>query len=275
MKLGHYTNTQGLLGIFQGKTLRATNIKFLNDEHEFIHALELIRQLISSTDEKKAAPHVREFNEFKERILSKINILDQHTSEAIFTLSFSEKTDLLSQWRGYCPDNDGYCLIIETDRIKESADKEYDECHFFKCIYSNEEKEKRFKEILNDYWATYKKGDDKAKGEAVEKLRKDILLLASHFKHSAFEEESEHRIVVLLNFMPDERVKFRQGRFSVVPYIDIEIEELDAIGKVIIGPTHRKELAERGLRCFLETTNDIPYILIGTEIKCSEIPYRS
>lgn len=275
MKLGHYTNTQGLLGIFQSKTLRATNIKFLNDEHEFVHALELIRQLILGVDEGKAAPHVREFNEFRERILSKINILDQHTVEAIFTLSFSEKTDLLSQWRGYCPDNDGYCLVVETDSVIESAKKEYDESYFFKCIYSDEEKGKRFRDVLNSYWAKYRKGDDKVRGEAVEHLRKEILLLASHFKHSAFEEESEHRLVVVLNFMPDDRVKFRQGRFSIIPFVEVEIEELESIGKIIIGPTHRRELAQRGLRCFLETTHDVPYFLIETEIECSEIPYRS
>lgn len=109
--LGHYTNTQGLMGIYQSSTLRATNIKFLNDEQEFVHALQLIRRLIEETDENKAAPYVPIFNEFKDRILSKITALDEHTSESIFTLSFSEKTDLLSQWRGYCPANDGYCLI--------------------------------------------------------------------------------------------------------------------------------------------------------------------
>lgn len=275
MKLGHYTNTQGLLGIFQSKTLRATNIKFLNDEHEFVHALELIRQLIKGVDEAKVGNEVEEFNEFRERILSKINILDQHTAEAIFTLSFSEKTDLLSQWRGYCPDNDGYCLVVKTENIIASAKERYDESHFFKCVYSDEEKGRRFKDVLNGYWAKYRKGNDEAKGQAVEELRKDILLLASHFKHSAFEEESEHRLVVLLDFMPDERVKFRQGRFSIIPFVEVEIEELESIDKVIIGPTHRKELAARGLRCFLETTYDLPHFLIDTEIECSEIPYRS
>lgn len=275
MKLGHYTETQGLLGICQGKTLRATNIKFLNDEQEFIHALELIKRLITETDENKAAPHIDIFNEFRGRILSKISLLDQNTSESIFTLSFSEKNDLLSQWRGYFPSNDGYCLVIETDHIKESADRDYDECHFFKCIYNNDEKERHLREILNESWAKYRKGSDQVKGDSVEELRKSILLLASHFKHPAFEEESEHRIVVLLNFMPDDKVKFRQGRFSIVPYIDIKIENIEVIKKIIIGPTHRKDLAERGLRCFLETTLDLPYFLIGIEIEKSEIPYRS
>jgi hypothetical protein len=275
VKLGHYTNTQGLLGIYQGKTLRATNIKFLNDEHEFIHALELIKRLITETDENKAAPYIDAFNEFRERTLSKITLLDQNTSESIFTLSFSEKTDLLSQWRGYCPSNDGYCLVIETDNIKESADHDFDECYFFKCIYNNDEKERHLKDILNECWAKYRKGSDKIKGESVEELRKNILLLASHFKHPAFEEESEHRIVVLLNFMPDDRVKFRQGRFSIIPYIDIKIENIETIKKIIIGPTHRKDLAERGLKSFLETTLDLPYLLIETGIEKSEIPYRS
>ncbi|MCQ4251563.1 DUF2971 domain-containing protein [Pseudomonas stutzeri] len=164
LKLGHYTNTPGLMGIYQSRTLRATNIKFLNDEQEFVHALELIRQLIEETDENKAAPYIPAFNEFKEKILSKITMLDKQTSESIFTLSFSEKTDLLSQWRGYCPGNDGYCLILDTDRIGESATNEFEECHFFKCVYDNTEKESHLKSVLNEYWSRYRKGSDKERG---------------------------------------------------------------------------------------------------------------
>jgi hypothetical protein len=275
MKLGHYTNTQGLMGIFQSKTLRATNIKFLNDEHEFVHALELIRQLILSTDDHKAKPHVNEFKEFKEKILSKINTLDQYTVETIYTLSFSEKTDLLSQWRGYCPNNDGYCLFIETQNILDSAKESYDECHFYKCIYSDEEKENTFRQLLNSYWSKYWRGNKELRLKVIEDFRTDILLLASHFKNSAFQEESEHRIVVLLPTTPDKRIKFRQGQFSVVPYVEIEISDLESIERIIIGPTHRKELAQRGLRCLLESAHDLPDFLINTNIELSDIPYRS
>jgi len=274
MKLGHYTNTQGLLGIIQSKTLRATNIKFLNDEHEFIHALELIRRLITDIDPSRAAPHEMIFNEFREKIISKVTLLDQATSESIFTLSFSQKTDLLSQWRGYCPNNDGYCLEIDTDKIKISALAKFDECHFFQCIYDNEKKKDQLRNILNKYWLQYRDGNDTQKGTAVEDLRREILLLASHFKHPAFEEESEHRVVIFLNFMPDTNVKFRQGRFSIIPFIEIDIEHAD-ITKIIIGPTIRKDLAERGLRCFLETTLELPYPMIPITIEKSEIPYRS
>lgn len=274
MMLGHYTNTQGLLGIIQSKTLRATNIKFLNDEHEFIHALELIKRLIKDIDPARAAPYEITFNEFREKITSKITILDESTSESIFTLSFSQKTDLLSQWRGYCPNNDGYCLLLDTEKVKNSASAKFDECHFFQCIYDNEKKEEQLRNILNKYWLDYRNGDDKQKGISVENLRREILLLASHFKHPAFEEESEHRIVIFLNFMPDEKVKFREGRFSIIPFIEIDIK-IENIKKITIGPTNRKDLAERGLKCFLETTIALPYPMLDITIDKSEIPYRS
>lgn len=143
MKLGHYTNTQGLLGIYQTRTLRATNIKFLNDEQEFVHALNLIREIISNTDSKKAADKIEEFEDFRKKILSKLDSIDEYSSESIFTLSFSEKTDLLSQWRGYCPNNDGYCLVIETDKILEAAKIKFDESHFLECIYDNKKRQSR------------------------------------------------------------------------------------------------------------------------------------
>jgi len=273
MQLGHYTNTQGLLGIYQSKTLRATNIKFLNDEQEFVHALDLIRKIIVEADPKKATDKIDELEQFKKDITTKLTAINEYNSESIFTLSFSEKTDLLSQWRGYCPNNDGYCLVVETDNVMKEANEVFDECHFFKCVYDIKTKSEQIKELLNSCWNEYLMSQNKDK--VIEEFRKKTLLLASHFKHPSFEEEAEYRIVVFVHFMPDEKLKFRQGRFSIVPFIEICIGDLNLIDRIIIGPTYRKDLAKRGLQCFLETTLDEAFFMINTDIETSEIPYRS
>jgi hypothetical protein len=46
MIYGHYTTATSLIGILEHEVLWATNIKFLNDEHEFQHALDLARKVI-------------------------------------------------------------------------------------------------------------------------------------------------------------------------------------------------------------------------------------
>ena len=51
----------------------------------------------------------------------------------IFIASFSEEFDLLSQWRGYCPPNDGICIGFDKEIIKEFCTK--NNFKFEKCIY--------------------------------------------------------------------------------------------------------------------------------------------
>jgi hypothetical protein len=46
---GHYTTLAGLLGIVKTESIWATNIKFLNDEQEFLHALGLIKEIIATS----------------------------------------------------------------------------------------------------------------------------------------------------------------------------------------------------------------------------------
>jgi hypothetical protein len=48
VKYGHYTTQAGLLAMIRDEILWATNIKFLNDEHEFLHAIGLIKDIIST-----------------------------------------------------------------------------------------------------------------------------------------------------------------------------------------------------------------------------------
>jgi hypothetical protein len=44
--LYHYTTQEGLLGILESKSLRATWIHYLNDSREFWHAFEVAKEQI-------------------------------------------------------------------------------------------------------------------------------------------------------------------------------------------------------------------------------------
>lgn len=45
--LYHYTRLPGLLGIIDSKALWATDIRYLNDETEFHHAVDITRDLLT------------------------------------------------------------------------------------------------------------------------------------------------------------------------------------------------------------------------------------
>lgn len=160
---GHYTNQRGLLGIMGSESLWATNIKFLNDEYEFQHALDLIKDIIQKSNMKMGYPDYDVYEKYVAELKKQLESLNSYKSESIFTLSFSEETDLLSQWRGYCPENNGYCIIFDVatlfDRIKEI----YGSAHFVEYVYEEDRKISQIKEVFNKNWKEYLDAKDEKK----------------------------------------------------------------------------------------------------------------
>jgi len=274
LDFGHYTTQSGLLGIIGTETIWATNIKFLNDEYEFQHALDLIREIIPTSNITTGHREHDTYKSYRGDLEKQLQSLNNHKSESIFTLSFSEETDLLSQWRGYCPDNNGYCLILKVNDILEKAKAVYDNIHFVECIYDKDTKEKQIKDTLNKYWTSYSNNsEEKGRIKIIEKLSTEIMLLASYFKHPSFSEEKEHRIVIVLDYAPDNDLQFREGKFSIIPYLELPSPK-ECIDKICIGPTSNKQLSRRSLETFLDTTFQLPVIFSELKIMYSKTPYR-
>lgn len=272
---GHYTSQRGLLEIVSNEVLWATNIKFLNDEHEFQHALDLIREIIPTS---KITPEMKEHEAHKgfiAKLLTRLEQLDNYTTESIFTLSFSSEIDLLSQWRGYCSDNKGYCLVYDIDGVFEKAKTKYKYVHLVDCVYRREEKEAKLRDLLNEHWDKYYKTEEgKPQNEVLGELATEVMLLASYYKHPSFSEEKERRIVVNLNFSLNSNLKFREGQFSLVPYIELEAPR-GCLKKICIGPTANKRLSKRSVEMFLEKTYGYPTSFGDLVVVYSETPYRA
>jgi hypothetical protein len=269
---GHYTNTLGMSGILSREKIWATNIKFLNDEEEFQHALQLISELLAEA-RSPGPPEAKKFSEFLAAIQSRLTSLDTIWAQGVFTVSFSKETDLLSQWRGYCPDSNGYCLTYDIDSVFEVIRSEYSEAHLVECKYEIEDKREILRGTLNKYWTEYNPlTDSKTMKQLLERFERDVRLLASYFKHPAFAEEREHRIVIL--FEDTDKVLFRPAKHCLVPYIELPIprKHLDTI---VIGPSPQRKLAERSMEAFLERCFSMPAFLASVRTRTSEIPYRA
>lgn len=271
-KVGHYTSQSGILGIIGTQLIRASNIKFLNDEQEFLHALELIKEIIPTSNIKSDSPEFDVYSEYIKAIEKKLKSLDQYTTESIYTFSLSKELDLLSQWRGYCPQNNGYCLVMNVNKIFTDIKNQYKNSHLVECVYDKKEKDKALKKLLNDYWYKYRKNESaNEKLTVINELSEEIALLASHFKHPSFSEEKEWRIVVILESAADKEIKFREGFSSLIPFIELKIDR-DNISLVKIGPTSSKSLASRALSLFMEKAYGNPFSMPNIEF--SETPYR-
>lgn len=273
---GHYTSIAGLMGIIEHEQLWATNIRFLNDEQEYQHALDLIKELLPTSKLKNWQPKNEVHRDFLKDLEKKVEQMSWYTSDDVYTLSFTQETDLLSQWRGYCPGNNGYCIVFDVDKLFEAVKREYENSYCIKCVYDAKEKEERLRKLLNGCWSQYLTATDKKQRRAVlDNVEKEIRLLGSQFKDSSFEEEKEHRIVIISDYGPDDnRLKFREGRFSVIPYVEVPASR-KLIQKIFIGPTAHKAAARRSLALLLEKHIGMPFELQGGKsIEFSKTPYR-
>jgi hypothetical protein len=277
---GHYTTQAGLMGIIGSQKIWATNIKFLNDEGECQHAIDLIKEIVPTSKIKEDHPDYEVYKQFSSALESDLDLIDDYLTQHVFTFSFSQETDLLSQWRGYCPGNNGFCLVFNTEEMFEQIKSEFDKKEEYKhddiylvaCIYEREDKEEKIRNVINRYWFMYLSASEEADRESIiMDLLLDLRLFASYFKHPAFSEEKEKRIIVILNYAADSNLKFREGRFSLIPYIELPISR-ECVNRICIGPTLNKKLSERSLEIFLEK-NYSPSKHV--EVDYSVIPYRS
>lgn len=99
--LWHYTSASGLFGIIQSECIWATKIQFLNDSREFIEATNLCRSLLQQIAEKQSESWPKQLVAFLAKSLGSIE------NANVCVCSFTEEQDLLSQWRGYCPPEEG------------------------------------------------------------------------------------------------------------------------------------------------------------------------
>jgi hypothetical protein len=108
--LYHYTSFAGLKGIVEQQHIWATDIRFLNDFREFKHGLEVAKTFIATYPKEKIGG--AEGAEALTTLFSNWTLNDAFTGKSaqICVTSFSENEDVLSQWRGYCPNGRGVCI---------------------------------------------------------------------------------------------------------------------------------------------------------------------
>ena len=140
----HYTSQSGFLGILQDKALWASKIQFLNDSAEFQYTLDLIEARMKAQDEN---PDLKEFTHFRENVIGWLRGSMKYPN--IFVVSFSERGDLLSQWRAYCPSGAGFSIGFTYDQLLPAIKKESPNARLVKCIYQLDEQVKIVDELIS------------------------------------------------------------------------------------------------------------------------------
>lgn len=273
----HYTNISGFMGIMQSKELWATNTDYLNDKMECRQAWQDCIKIVEGTLVEKTARNnilpleVRE--SIEDEMKSKI--------DNIYSISFCEEGDLLSQWRGYGGKGGisiGFTVFEDSkDVIGEKRPNLYsviydmEECNtVLKDIVDIAcENENRHKYTVADETANYYKNMAKSICDVVR-------YIAPVIKNKGFREEKEIRYI----WRDDQSrtIYFREKNGIIVPYIKCGLEDSKnkelsflVIDDIIVGPQVNQIKVADSIKFYLDRGE---YKNLVDKVRMSETPYR-
>lgn len=254
MELFHYTDTHGLMGIINSRSLWATDINFLNDSDEF-HAGVKTLTAFCQTEALRTAQSTDPVMQAATRLYEILPGIIQNnlTNRDLYITSFSSQGDSLRQWMSYSPQNAGYCLVFDSERLLITRTRGNElklRCRVETVDYEQGQFERLIApSVLIDAIERRMKMEG-----AIEKLTleiaNDLMFHCCAIKNGEFSDERETRLVVQSTMKRDHRTRHRARSGVIIPYIEYPIE-LSWIKRIIIGPNINMPLARRGLGDFL------------------------
>lgn len=261
-KLWHYTSVRGFQGIVESGNIFATDVRFLNDSAEFIHARKVANDLVEKTPEFGDLQFpLRDSLKWVVNAAFESDFLNPNRAQ-IFVASFSDSRDNLSQWRGYSHGTSGVSIAFDLRMLRPPI--EYGSAiTFAPCIYNDDEKRDLIQRSLQHFvkesqtkWtdtigaslpALFKQDETLSSQsmklanagfespEFLERLRSglvraigDIHRLSGLLKHHAFHHEREWRLVLPISPNKDKTnlihpIRFRSTTASIIPYIEFPL----------------------------------------------------
>lgn len=243
--LYHYTDIRGLHGILDSNCLRASAAYYLNDSSEVEYGrrlfLEELQNWLDANKEGKGISHAvllaihAVFASDESKISRQLNI---------YVSCFCQEDDVLSQWRAY-GQKGGYSLGFDTRRLSSdlTAPVYYNRVRLAKVEYREGMQLQRIQSVLRQFFTAIAKADQVPLpvGVNVKDLVHDLIFLLLEllldeivtFKHPAFEDEREWRLIARFDFRaeikstpPGEKTEplfqLRESGGYLLPYVDLK-----------------------------------------------------
>ncbi len=216
--LYHYASNQKGVGILKSKSIRLSDICKSNDYRELTLFFPDIFDAIFRSFKESPFEFKYEGKHGKEAMISLLDITEQMIGHAFdcgdfsnFVLCFSEKSDLLSQWRGYANDGQGISIGFSKDNLEKITNEDNSVLRLEKVIYISEEKRQQLiREKAAEVIETLKglrkwivdemthddlsKDTDSLLGFNFHSMIEYILIESLKYKPIGFEEEKEWRL---------------------------------------------------------------------------------
>src|ERR1700722_11662622 len=258
-RLWHYTNFDGFAGIVGSGRIWATDIRFLNDTEEFIHARKVAESVIKDLSEDGDNARVKaEARNLIDKWFD-IGVLSPNRLE-VYVASFTVLNNTLSQWWRYGDSGKGFSLGFDLRQSRPPSDSGY-LAAFAPCVYEEPEKRRLISAALHNFvsgtlslwrkvaspvWVSermaqygvmhpvahgaYRENfmdwnkeyiDGELRRHAL-KTAANLLSMAALCKHHSYYEEKEWRLVLPVEKDRKLRTALRQTRMkgsTVIPYL--------------------------------------------------------
>jgi Protein of unknown function (DUF2971) len=282
----HYTNSSGLMGILNSKSLWATDVWYMNDTGEATYAIETITRFIESCTPE--SEEMRSLCFYVKKILN--NEGWSEASPRHYISCLSENGDQLSQWRSYGYGR-GYSIGFDLQALLQLFSGRDAAGSLGKVIYDQSFQET----LISDLYQEAERvlhgllGDSDAQANlsphgltqlttAVSGFLASSSIVSDFFKHPAFSEEAEARIHASRAFTdgkPTGDVKFRDSTLGITSYVEIPlcppgVDHISVIREIIIGPQPHQHEVQRAVGQ-LFAANGLPDV----EIRLSQVPLRA
>lgn len=252
--LYHYTSAGGLISIFEHKEIWATSVMHLNDSQEFRHGFDaMLEGLRERMEDGACAPEQRDLLETTYREWKTPGV---NTRERMCVVCFSTNGDQLSQWRAYSNGGEGYSIGFRLNDLAYAM--KVSSFRLVKCVYDEGEK-RTLAQALLDYlfrcWKASERLDLPGSLHLLDRAMQRVLVGILAMKDEGFKEEQEWRLVG--RHSEATPLKFRAGRFGVVPYCSLPLcdgQSRPPIDSVYVGPNADSEAAGIALEELLIST---------------------
>lgn len=274
--LYHYTDAAGFVGIVQNRELWATHFRHMNDRSEFETGQKLVDEAAASIEAVEQGLRQALMQEFR-KVHDSIPLTK---AMPVFVVSFSEKPDLLSQWRAYAAGGGGFSLGFNPLPNPARADHggalaialmrvEYDEAKLRATMTA------QLRRLLDQSFAFFSANKVSFSPyigyQIILFMLRQMGLLVPRAKHRAFEEEREWRIIAALP-RDGSLVHHRATQRGVTPFVKIPLADGGALPLtgVVVGPLQDPVSGEHGAKSLLKSLG----LPADQLVRRSEAPFR-
>lgn len=269
-ELFHYTKERVLQSVLQRGLVWAGNVRTMNDFREIEHAADIMRPIVEAASAAHSGSQlVDDLREVGLRVLRPAEM-----NSEVFAFCLSEAHDLLSQWRAYTGDGEGYELAFDTAGLTAALLRSFPSYAALRVEYDEAEQVARVEPIIEEVFRLAAKwgpqldpGDrDEAKARFAAFLASQLAASIVSFKHPGFHEEREWRIVSMVRNNDSAIRRRADGRSHVE--IDLRVDGWLPVTRLTAGPKCAEDSMARTRDLLASTGYDaLPFAK-------STIPYR-